>query len=191
MQLTSKDLRGFRGLGKTITGGAKNGIGEGASMAGFDASCIVYAGPVHGSIAGNSISLAAPVGGNGNGTFICNKDDAVTFGQVTAGGFLVSDQFGGCDMTILKAPNGSFWGAHVYSSPACRTAVQNVPAGWSVVGTWSSKGYAARHPDCAALFVFAFFEGAQILIVTVGGGGYPIAVRHVGVTAMFDHKGDS
>ncbi len=186
MPLVSNDIRSFNGLGKGITGGVKNAITEGAAMTGFDPCCVAYAGPVNGSVNGGNISLAAPAGGAGSGTFIRNKDDYVTFGQATAGGFLVSDQFGGCDMTILRAQDGTYWGAHVYSSDTCREAVADPPAEWSVIGTWSSNGYAARHPDCGALFVFTFFEGGKVLIVTVGGGGYPIAVRHVGVAATFD-----
>jgi hypothetical protein len=186
MPFSSTDIRGFNGIGKGISGTAKNEIKEGGAMAGFDPCCMIYSGPVNGSMSGGSISLAAPGGGAGNGTFIRNKDDYVTFGQVNAGGFVVSDQFGGCDMTILKAPDGTFWGAHVYSSATCRAAVAAPPGGWSVVGTWSSNGYAAKHPDCGALFVFAFFEGGKVIIVTVGGGGYPLVVRHVGVAASFD-----
>jgi hypothetical protein len=186
LPFASSEIRGFNGLGKGISGTAKNAVGEGGAMAGFDPCCMVYSGPVQASVAGGTIALAAPALGAANGTFIRNKDDCVTFGQATAGGFLVSDQFGGCDMTILRAPDGAYWGAHVYSSASCRAAVAAPPDGWSVIGTWSSNGYAAQHPDCGALFVFAFFEGGKVVIVTVGGGGYPIAVRHVGIAAMFD-----
>ena len=186
MSITSSDLRAFGGMNKSIKGSGKSIIKEGGAMAGFPASCIVYSGAISGSVSDSSISLSKPSVGGGKGVFIRNKDDHVTFGQFVAGGFLVSDQFGGCDMTILKAPDGSFWGAHVYSSASCRADVANCPGGWSVVGTWSSAGYAERHPDCAALFVFTFFEGGKAIVMTVGGGGYPITTRHVSVAATFD-----
>ncbi len=186
MPLTSQSLRGFNGINCKISGDAKNGITAGAAMTGFDPCCKIFAGPVDGSCSGTDLVLKKPKGGSGNGTFICNEDDQVTFGQVSAGGFLVSDQFGGCDMTILKSPNGTFWGAHVYSSDTCRAAVATPPAGWSVLGSWSSKGYVEKHTDCGALFVFTFFESGKVMIVTVGGGGYPLSVRHVGVAAMFN-----
>lgn len=186
MSITSNDLQAFGGVDKTIKGSGRSSIKEGGAMAGFPASCIVYAGAISGSVDANGISLSKPRIGGGKGTFIRNKDDRVTFGRFKTGGFLVSDQFGGCDMTILKAPDGSFWGAHVYSSDACRADVANRPAGWSEVGTWSSAGYADSHADCAALFVFTFFEGGKAVVMTVGGGGYPITVRHVDVAATFD-----
>lgn len=186
MPFTSQSVRGFNGVNGTISGDAKSNISEGAAMTGFPPGCMVFAGPVERACLGGSLSLNTPANGTGNGTYICNKDDYVTFGQITAGGFLVSDQFGGCDMTILRAPDGTIWGAHVYSSDACRAAVSAPPAGWTVLGTWTSAGYAQKHPDCGALFVFTFVESSKVMIVTVGGGGYPVTVRHVGVAAMFD-----
>ena len=186
MSITSSDLRAISGMKKGIKGSGKSTVKEGGAMAGFPASCIVYSGAISGSVSDTSISLSKPSLGGGKGVFIRNKDDYVTFGQFVIGGFLVSDQFAGCDMTILKAPDGSFWGAHVYSSASCRSDVANCPAGWSIIGTWSSAGYVERHPDCSTLLVFTFFEGHKAIVMTVGGGGYPFIVRHVGVAATFD-----
>lgn len=182
MAIRSVDVLGGKGLGKAVQfGAAKQSVKEGSRVNGFDASCIVYSGAVGGSVAGGTLTMTA---GGADGIFIPNVDDKVTFGQMTAGGFAASDQFGGCDVTVLRDGSGAYWSTHVYSSDACRGAVQAVPGGWSIVGTWSSAGYAAKHPDCGGLLVFTFLE-EKVKIVTIGVGGWPGTVKHVGLAAMF------
>ena len=111
------------GVGSTIDVTCKSAIKEGSGLPGFGAEAIMYDGPVHGDLSGGVLSLKGGSLAGANGTFIRNMDNKVTLGVSMAGGFIASDQFGGCDLTILRNPAGAFLGAHVYSNDACRSCI--------------------------------------------------------------------
>jgi len=174
------------GVGCTIKMTCKAKIKEGSGLPGFGAEAMMYDGPVDGDLSGGVLSLEACSLAGANGTFIRNKDNKVTIGVAVAGGFIVSDQFGGCDLTILRNPAGAILGAHVYSNEACRACIASPPAGWRVVGTWQSKGYQAKWPGIGGLFAFAFIEGSQVKVVALALKGYPGKVSHVELADTFD-----
>lgn len=177
------------GRGATITLGCKSKISEGSGVPGFAPEAMMYDGPCNGSLSAGKLDWAVSLDGGSlggaNGTFIRNKDDKVTMGVAKTGGFIASDQFGGCDLTILRNPAGAMLGAHVYSSDPCRTCVANPPFGWSVVGTWRSSGYAAKWPGLGGLIAFAFFEGKTVKVVAVGVKGYPGRISNLELAATF------
>ena len=177
MALTAGGLLA-NGVGCKISVGCKDRIKKGSALPGFGPEAIMYDGPARGDLSGGVLSLEASGLGGANGTFIRNMDDKVTLGVAVKGGFIVSDQFGGCDLTILRNPAGEILGAHVYSSASCRSCVASPPKGWSVIGTWQSNGYQAKW-GTGALLVFAFLEGGQIRIVAVGLKGYPMTISNV------------
>lgn len=174
------------GVGCTISVTCKSKIKAGGGLPGFGPEAMMYDGPVAGDLSGGALSLETSSLARANGTFICNKDNKVTLGVAVAGGFIVSDQFGGCDLTILRNPAGAILGAHVYSNEACRKCIASPPPGWRVVGTWQSKGYQAKWPGIGGLFAFAFIEGSKIKVVAMAVKGYPGKVSHVELAATFD-----
>ncbi|HEY8289705.1 MAG TPA: hypothetical protein VIG49_10580 [Acetobacteraceae bacterium] len=171
------------GVGCKLTMTCKSDIKNTGGLPGFAPLVKEYSGPVYGDLASNVLSLEKSGMAQSNGTFIRNIDDQVTVGLLIRDGFIASDQFGGCDLTILKAPGGQFMGAHVYSSDACREAMKTPPLGWKVVGTWKSTGYAAKWPGNSALFGFAFIGGGKIKFVAMGLKGYPPTVANVELAA--------
>ncbi|MEO0911596.1 MAG: hypothetical protein AAFY59_01185 [Pseudomonadota bacterium] len=164
----------------------KSGIKEGSGIPGFASEVITYDGALEGSVSDGKLTLSA--GGSlaaSEGTFIRNMDERATVGPSVKGGFLASDQFSGCDFTLLKNPAGTLLGAHVYSSENCRAAIQNVPKGWSIVGTWKSSGYIEKW-QVTGLFAFAFPEGNKVKVVAMGLKGYPPKIAQVELAATFD-----
>ncbi len=174
------------GLNSKLSMTCKSSITTSSSVAGFGPLVVEYSGPVYGELKGGTLSLEKSGWSQSNGVFIRNTDDKVTTGILVRGGFFASDQFGGCDLTILRAPGGALMGAHVYSSDACRKAVQAVPNGWRVVGTWKSAGYLQKWPGISALFAFGFVEGTKIKVVAMGLKGYPPWVSNLELGATFD-----
>lgn len=174
------------GVGSTMTLTCKGKISEGSGLPGFGPQAVMYHGPVFGDLTNRTLSLLASSLSGANGTFIRNADDKVTVGVAVPGGFVVSDQFAGCDLTMLRNPAGAILGAHVYSSEACRTCIASPPAKWRVVGTWQSKGYVERWTGIGGLFAFAFIEGTQIKVVAMGVKGYPPTISNVELAATFD-----
>lgn len=167
------------GIGCKFTMTGKNDITRSNTVPGFGPRVREYSGAIFGDLAKDVLSLEKSSMSQSNGTFIRNTDDQVTVGLLVRDGFIASDQFGGCDLTILKAPGGQIMGAHVYSSDACREAIKIPPLGWKVVGTWKSAGYAAKWPGNSALFGFAFVGGGQVKFVAMGLKGYPATVANV------------
>ncbi|MEO1492305.1 MAG: hypothetical protein AAFV19_09165 [Pseudomonadota bacterium] len=164
----------------------KSKVKEGSGVPGFGVEAIMFDGACHGTLSGSALSLDESALAKANGTFICNKDDKVTMGVAVAGGFLVSDQFGGCDLTIVKNPAGAVLGAHVYSSEKCRSCIAALPTGWSTVGTWKSSGYKAKWPNIGGLLAFAFIEGSKVKVVAAGIAGYPGKISNVELAHTFD-----
>lgn len=167
------------GGGCKLTLTCKSDIKTSSSVRGFGPLVKEYSGPVFGELKDRTLSLEKSSMAQSNGTFIRNTDDQVTVGLLMQDGFIVSDQFGGCDLTILKAPGGQIMGAHVYSSDACRNAIKTPPLGWKVLGSWKSTGYAAKWPGNSALFGFAFVGGGKITFVAMGLKGYPPTIANV------------
>ena len=108
----------------------------------------------------------------------------VTLGIVPRGGFLFSDQFAGCDLTILRNPGGEILGAHVFSNTMCRACIAHLPHGWQAVGTWQSAGYSVKW-NTTGLSSFAFIEGNQLWVVAVGSKGYPATITNVDPVGPF------
>jgi hypothetical protein len=134
---------------------------------------IMHDYPVHGEISGKVLSLEPSSWGGANGAFIQYRKEMVTLGIAMKGGFLASDQFGGCDLTILRNGAGHIMGAHVFSSPLCRACIAAPHAQWTVIGTWASTGYQAKW-HTTGLWAFAFIEGAAVWVVAVGTTGQMI-----------------
>ena len=176
------------GIGCKLSLSCKGDIKDTGGVLGFGPLVKEYSGPCHGDLSGNTLSLEKSGMSQSNGTFIRNEDDKVTVGLLIRDGFFASDQFGGCDLTIMQAPGGQFMGAHVYSSAACRDAIKVPPLGWKTVGTWKSTGYAEKWPGNSALFGFAFIGGGKIKFVAMGLKGYPPTVANVELAATVDLK---
>lgn len=120
---------------------------------------------------GEARSLTLGSGNHGTpGTFIQYEQNAVTLGAFPAGGFVASDNFGGCDLTILRDPQHQLFGAHVYfeASHNCRDLIAGHPPGWHIVGTWRSLPYLNRWPG-HSIWAFAFIEqNNTVQVVAVG-----------------------
>lgn len=174
------------GVGKKFTINCKSGISDLGAVRGFGPLIREYSGPCFADIAGGTVSIEKSGMSQATGTFIRNEDNKVTVGLLIKDGFFASDQFGGCDLTILRSPGGQYMGAHVYSSPACREAIAAPPVGWRVVGSWKSAGYAEKWPGNSALFGFAFIGGGKLKFVAMGLKGYPPTVMNVELAATID-----
>lgn len=176
--LTAEDLVA-KGVGCKLTMGCKGDITGNNPLPGFGPLIREYSGPVYADLSKQLLSLEKSGMAQSNGTFIRNEDDKVTVGLLIRDGVIISDQFGGCDLTILKAPGGQIMGAHVYSSEPCRKAIADPPLGWKVMGTWKSAGYAEKWPGNGALFGFAFVGGGKVKFVAMGVKGYPPTIANV------------
>jgi len=144
----------------------------------------MYEGPVYGELSGKVLSLQLSSYSGANGVFIRNRDKMVTLGVAARGAFIVSDQFAGCDLTILRNPAGQILGAHVYSNAMCRACIANLPKGWRVIGTWRSAGYQAKWKT-TALFAFALIESDVVWVVAVGSKGHPLKITNVDPVGPF------
>jgi hypothetical protein len=174
------------GVGCKFNITCKSGIKDTGKINGFGPLIKEYSGPCFGDLAKGVLTLEASGMSQANGTFIRNEDNQVTAGLLIRNGFFASDQFGGCDLTILRSPGGHYMGMHVYSSTACRDAVKATPLGWKIVGTWKSTGYAEKWPGNSALFGFAFIGGGKIRFVAMGLKGYPPTVANVELASTVD-----
>lgn len=141
----------------------------GGGLAGFAPEVVVASANVHGRVSRAGLEIGN--GGAATGLYIPRIDDKVTVGVMQAGqSFAYSDGFGGCDLTILRNPQGRLIAAHVYSSNACRSAVaaDALPAGWMHVYTWRSRGYITQW-EYASVCCLAVLSGRRLKIVALRG----------------------
>src|SRR3954451_1492340 len=96
------------GAGCKFTMNCKSDIKDTGGLPGFGPLIKEYSGPCFGDLTNKTLSLEKSGMAQSNGTFIRNEDDKVTVGLLIRDGFIASDQFGGCDLTILRAPGGQF-----------------------------------------------------------------------------------
>ena len=151
--------------------------------------CVIFKSyPALGSFDSGVLMLKAGSATLTNGTFVQYEDRKVTMGATVPGGFLASDRFGGCDFTILRDDRGRLVGAHVFNDgPESngRAALQNLPLGWSLIGTWESSPYMREWGPATSLLVFTFPKGEGAKIMAVGVSGRPAQVSHVEHAATF------
>lgn len=103
------------------------------------------------------------------GVFIQQITSRNALGTLTGGAtFFLSDNFGGCDFAVLRNPAGAFVGAHVYSSDACRQAIQAVPNGWTFICSYSSKEEARLDTNISLANQVPNYGSMMILCSIVG-----------------------
>ena len=181
--LTTSDLLACKG--KQFSSCSKSQLKNIGPLSGFLPNVVESFMGIHAGIEGNTLKLENAGLGGSDGIFVPNEDDKVMAGILTRDGVIVSDQFAGCDMTILRG-GSAIIGTHVYSSDACRNAIAKPPGNWVTVGTWTSKGYLEKWPGIGGLFAFAVVTGRHCDIVALGLKGYPPQISNVELGASFD-----
>jgi hypothetical protein len=99
----------------------------------------------------------------------------------------MSDQFGGCEYTILRNPAGALFAAHVFidvGKTQFHDSLAHPPHGWDNLGTWQSSVNANRW-NFPTLLAIAFFERNQVTVVAVGARGYPAKIESVSIAKTF------
>jgi hypothetical protein len=172
--------------GKGCDFSGRNECKEHGRVAGFGNEVIFFNGAVNGEadISGLKITKIDPlVKANpavSQGVFVPFKQDYATIGILTGTqGFFYSDQFGGCDFTILKSSKNEWVGSHVYSNVACRNAIATPPKDWNLVHTWKSGPYALKYGMSGSIHVACFVNKASLEFVMVRITGYPPKVSEV------------
>lgn len=168
------------GLGKKISLLAKNGVKEGSFITALGPVSLMFDGPVLAQIEGDTVSVTKGGGSQQNGIFIRNMDNRATMGVLATGSVMISDQFSGCDFTVIRNPSGVIFGSHVHSDAASRACVNaGLPAGWTHLYTWKSAGYALnKWPGVGGIVAFVFIEGNKIKLVVAGIAG-PGIIKHI------------
>ncbi len=171
--------------GKGVNMSGRSECEEGAHLVGFPAQVISYQGKVSGEVTEAGLKIGAPGGDAAQGVFVPFKQDYATVGVLSGGEcFFVSDQFGGCDFTVLKTADGRWAGSHVYSSDTCREAIAAVPEGWTNVYTWRSGPYARMFGmGGGSINVVCFVTGSHLKFVMLRIRGYPPTVAEARLSA--------
>jgi hypothetical protein len=154
--------------GKKINLSGRSGCKAGNRVTGFSELVKYNQGKISGHIGEGGLQILASGKGGVEGVFVPFEPGKATLGELSgAEGFFVSDQFGGCDFTILKNPQGQWAGAHVYSNDACRAAIAATPEGWTNVYTWRSGPYARRYGMSGSILVICFVTKISLKFVMV------------------------
>lgn len=169
---------------KPLTLPPNTGNSEGGQVAGFPAGVVFNQTKVTASVGDGGLKFATSGGDGAAGVYIPATPDKCNVG-VLAGpeGFFFSDQFGGCDFTVMKTNDGLWAGSHVYSSDACRANIAAVPAGWTTVHTWRSAPYARRYGMTGSNCVMCFVAKGSLKFVMVRVAGYPPKVAEAVMSA--------
>lgn len=144
---------------------------SGDSVAALGDKTKMFSKAVKAEILGGKISVSTAAAGTQNGVFVCDSPNYATMAELGQTQIVISDQFSGCDLTIIQRPDGGYMGSHVYSDPDCRKCVnEGLPAGWKHIATWKSSGW-MPHWKCSGLVAFAFIEASTVTFVFLGVGG--------------------
>ena len=164
--------------GKKISLSGRSGCKAGNRVTGFSDLVKYNQGKVSGHIGEEGLQILGAGKGGAEGVFVPFEQGMATLGVLSgAEGFFISDQFGGCDFTILKNPQGQWAGAHVYSNDACRAAIADTPEGWTSVYTWRSGPYARRYGMSGSILVLCFVTKISLKFVMVRVQGFPPVVQ--------------
>ena len=169
--------------GKSADFSGRSGCSDGSHAAGFPPEVIYFSGKVSGAVTGSGLAITAPGGGGTQGLFVPFEQDQATLGVLSGSdSFFISDQFGGCDFTVLKNPAGQWAGSHVYSNAACRAAITKTPPGWKHVYTWKSGPYARRFGFGSSIYVVCFVTKSNLKFVMLRIQGQPPSYAQRSVT---------
>ena len=129
----------------------------------------------------STAGLRLTVGGGGTpGVYVPATPDTCNVGVLLYGEcFFYSDQFGGCDFTVLRDAAGNIYGSHVHSSAACRADIAAVPPGWSVLYTWRSGPYARLFGMTGSNSMLCFVTGNQLRFLYIRLQGTPNLVHDI------------
>jgi hypothetical protein len=169
MALTANNLLGSVNCKVNFSGRAV--AKKGSTLDGFNGKAMMYSGSVYGDFSPGKVSVTAPGDSASNGTFVIWQNKMITAGTMVAGGFIVSDQFGGCDLTIVRDSSGLLYGMHVHRSKDsdARNYLGDFPVGWKLIGTWESRVYTQKWGEGKAVTIvpFVFAEGKQVKVVVI------------------------
>ena len=158
----------LRFAGSSMAQAISGDLAMGGSLAGFDPIVIHSSRPTEGRVSQGGLQIGTG-SGSSRGIYIPAVQDKVTTGVLTGGAhFAYSDQFGGCDFTMLRDSGGNLVACHVYSSAPCRSAVAGggLPVGWTHIYTWRSSPYAQQW-GYASIHCLAVLRGTKLTLVAL------------------------
>ena len=143
----------------------------GAQVAGFGASVVFNQKKVTAAVGPGGLAIA-DAQANGTGVYVPATPDQCNVGKLSAGeNFFYSDQFGGCDFTVLQDPTGNWVGSHVFSSDACRNDIAAIPANWQTIYTWRSLPYAKKYGMSGSIAMCCFVSATHLKFVMLRVSG--------------------
>lgn len=156
---------------------------EGGQVTGFPTDVVFCQSKVTGTAGTGGLAISGTTG-TATGVYVPATPNKCNMGVLSAGeNFFFSDQFGGCDFTVLRDNNGNWAGSHVYSSDTCRQNIAAVPNGWEVVHTWRSSPYARKYGMSGSIAVCCFVTGTHLKFVVVRITGFPPTVGEAVMSA--------
>jgi len=169
-------------VGKALSAPSSSGATGGAA-AGFQGEVVYNQIKVKGALNDGALAFTAAQTG-AEGVYVPYIQDKCALGTLSgAEGFFYSDQFGGCDFTVLKDANGNWVGSHVHSSDACRSSIAAPPGSWTSVYTWRSGPYAREFGMAGSINVLCFVTRTHLNFVMVYIRGYPPKIADVRMAA--------
>lgn len=102
-------------------------------------------------------------GGLRNYWFIPAKDNTVSYCVVSAAGagsnfYVMSDQFGGCEVHTLQHSSGTFAFLHVYRGTGGVTVKYDLAANWKRLSIKHSKGLVRKFGPTGSIFSFTCID---------------------------------